>query len=330
MIDFLQKIFIPNAEAHVRYIADEQKLGELGGADWQYLFSPLVEGQYLLMMLATVLIAGLIFYIAYHNDKSRHYFDRVRERATSYTDLMSWLVRLPLGIGLLGFGSYGVLLSPVLETTPLLAIIQTLVGFMLLTGFLLPFASVAVIILYFIAISQDIYMIGSLDILGLGIILLIIDSRRPGVDHLLGILDISYKKFTKYVPTILRLCFGTGLAYLAVYEKILNPRLSEFVVMVSDLCNVIPVSEAMWVFSAGVIELVIGLMLIIGLFTRLFAAVTFAVLSLSFFYFGEEVTSHITLFGSLAILFVTGGGPFSLDSYIRNKPHVLTHNETEE
>ena len=196
---------------------------------------------------------------------------------------------------------------------------------MLLTGFLLPIAAVGSIFLYLLALTQDIYLIGSLDILALSVSLLIIDSRRPGIDHLLGILDVSYQKLMRYIPTIIRVLFGIGLSYLAIYEKILNPRLSEFVVIATDLCSIIPVSEAMWVFSAGVIELVIGLMLILGLFTRLFAAITFFVLSLSFFYFGEEVTSHITLFGSLAVLFVTGAGPLSLDRFIRNKELILTH-----
>lgn len=51
----------------------------------------------------------------------------------------------------------------------------------------------------------------------------------------------------------------------------------------------------------------------LGLFTRVSAGIAFIVLSLSFFYFGEDVSSHITLFGILSVLFVTQGGAWSLD-----------------
>jgi uncharacterized membrane protein YphA (DoxX/SURF4 family) len=74
----------------------------------------------------------------------------------------------------------------------------------------------------------------------------------------------------------------------------------------------------MWVFSAGIIEVLIGLALVAGFYTRLSSAIAFVVLSMSFFYFGEDVSSHITLFGILAVLFITRGGIWSLDCK-RNK-----------
>jgi len=84
-----------------------------------------------------------------------------------------------------------------------------------------------------------------------------------------------------------------------------------------DLTSIIPVSAPMWVLSAGLIELAIGLFLLIGFHTRLLAVITFLVLSLSFFYFREEVYSHITLFTVLYILFITGGGRISVDDFFK-------------
>jgi len=103
---------------------------------------------------------------------------------------------------------------------------------------------------------------------------------------------------------------------LAVYEKILNPHISELIVNDFGLQNVFPVSVSMWVFSTGVIEFIIGFALFIGFYTRASATIAFAVLSLSFFYFGEDVSSHITLFGILSVLFVTQGGKLSVDKHI--------------
>jgi len=100
------------------------------------------------------------------------------------------------------------------------------------------------------------------------------------------------------------------MIYLAVYEKILNPHLSAQVVAQFRLDQVIPVQTAMWVLSAGIIEAVLGLLIITGFYTRVVVAIAFVVLSMSFFYFGEAVYSHITLFGIMSVLFATGNGRF--------------------
>ena len=113
------------------------------------------------------------------------------------------------------------------------------------------------------------------------------------------------------------------MIYLALYEKIFNPNLSELIVRGFDLQSVVPVSVEMWILSAGLIEFAIGLLLIIGMFTRIVSAIAFIVLSLSFFYFGEDVASHITLFGILAVLFITEGGKVSIDKLLGNKKFNL-------
>jgi uncharacterized membrane protein YphA (DoxX/SURF4 family) len=55
--------------------------------------------------------------------------------------------------------------------------------------------------------------------------------------------------------------------------------------------------------------------LFLGFKTRLISVIAFVVLSLSFFYFGEEVYSHVTLFSVLSVLFVTGGGKLIIDNF---------------
>jgi len=113
------------------------------------------------------------------------------------------------------------------------------------------------------------------------------------------------------------------MMFLVLYEKFLNPHWSRLVVENYHLTSIIPVSPAMWVLSAGLIEFMIGFMLFIGLKTRIVAAITFFVLSLSFFYFNEAVYSHITFFITLSIIFITGGGKFSIDT-ISNSIHNIS------
>ena len=189
-----------------------------------------------------------------------------------------------------------------------------------MAGFLVGPSAVAIIFLFFYALAQDMYMIGAFDMLALVFSLFILDSRRPGIDDILGIPDYTHIKPLKpYLATILRCGVGIAMAYLALYEKILNPNLSVYVVEVTNLTEVIPVSAYMWTFAAGVIELAIGVALIIGLKTRLTSVVALLVLSMSFFYFEESVTSHVTLFGILAIVFILGPGKRSVDEWLHKK-----------
>ena len=129
---------------------------------------------------------------------------------------------------------------------------------------------------------------------------------------------VSEKLGKLYVP-ILSISIGLALTFLEVYEKILNPHASELVVAKYNLTSAIAVSPEMWVFSVGVIELVVGLFLLIGFKTRLTSAIAFAVLVVTFFYFKEDIFSHVTLFGSLSVLFITGGGIWSIDKYLEKR-----------
>jgi len=193
------------------------------------------------------------------------------------------------------------------------------IGFFLMAGFMTGFSAIVALVLFIFALTKDPYLIGSFDILGLILSLFALDSRRPGVDDIIGIPDFLHiKKLREYLPTILRMGIGIGMAYLAIVEKILTPQLAALVAENTGLVDVIPVSAMMWAFSAGVIELVVGLMLVVGFKTRLAAVAALFILSMSFFYFGEDVTSHVTLFGTLSVVFILGVGKLGFD-----KPHPM-------
>jgi uncharacterized membrane protein YphA (DoxX/SURF4 family) len=235
------------------------------------------------------------------------YVDRIEEKAESYYELISWMLRLGLGIAFIGAGVAKVLISPILPISPPFPFLEILLGFFLLLGFLLTPTILISMILFLFALSKNFYLLGNLEIFSSLIALLILSQPKPGLDDLLGIPSFSFlKQFKNFVPLILRIGIGGAMMFLAVYEKFLNPHLSEIVVRNYNLTSIIPVSPEMWVLSAGIIEFLVGLFLFLGFHTRLTSAIAFIVLSLSFFYFGEEVYSHVTLFSVLSVLFVIG------------------------
>jgi O-antigen/teichoic acid export membrane protein len=71
---------------------------------------------------------------------------------------------------------------------------QTDFGFFLMAGFMTGFSAVIALLLFIFALTQDPYLIGSFDILALILSLFALDSRRPGVDDIIGIPDYLHIK----------------------------------------------------------------------------------------------------------------------------------------
>ena len=314
----------PQAEAHVRYLIDEIAVEENSGPDYEFLLDALFDPVNIGMMLWTIAGVIIIGLIATQVKFFREKFKIVGERANGYTIFTPWMLRLSLGIALIGSGTAQTLISPVLEGFPLFGTVQILLGFLIMAGFLVVPAAIAALGIFIYGLTIDWYLFGNLDFAAIALSLIILNNEKPGIDDLLGISQISTiapAKFLRHLtPIILRIGVGSAMIFLALYEKILNPHITELIVNNFGLATAIPVSPEMWVVSTGIIELIIGLAILFGLFTRVASAVAFVVLSLSFFYFGEEVSSHITLFGILAVLFITQGGAFSIDKklFIRN------------
>ncbi|MEY2703448.1 MAG: hypothetical protein RLY43_2087 [Bacteroidota bacterium] len=324
LLVFVALFFATKASAHVRYLVDEETANKFSGTNFEFLLNAIKDPKNIALMFWTVAF-GIITIVACSKIQIvKDKLKSISEKADSYLVFTPWMLRLALGIALIGSGASLNLISPALYGYESFATIQILLGFLIMAGFLVIPASIAALGIYIYALFQDVYILGNLDFFAVALALLVLDNEKPGLDDLFGMPKISpFSNFKKYVPLILRIGIGGAMIYLALYEKIFNPNLSELIVRGFELQNVVPVSVEMWVLSAGIIEFVIGLMLILGMFTRIVSAIAFVVLSLSFFYFGEDVASHITLFGILAVLFITEGGKISVDKFLSKKKFNL-------
>lgn len=327
MIKYLSSLFIfflifyaNKSEAHVRYLLDEETVSHNSGANFNILWDTIKDPINISLVLGTIFIVIIAIIACSKIDILKNKLNSIKKQAETYLVFTPWMLRLALGIALIGAGTSLNLVSPALSGFEGFATIQILLGFLIMAGFLVIPATLFAIAIYFYALFQDFYILGNLDFLAVAIALLILDNEKPGLDDLLGMPKISpFSIFKKYVPLVLRFGIGGAMIFLALYEKIFNPNLSELIVLGFDLQKVLPVSVGMWILSTGIIEFIIGMSLIFGLFTRVTSAIAFIVLSLSFFYFGEDVASHITLFGILSVLFITSGGKYSLDNYFKRR-----------
>lgn len=311
-------LFTTKAYAHVGYVVGQKEFAENLGRDNQYFFSPLSNKADLYMIFATLLGVFVLYFLAWKIKHIRNWIIAIKLRLDTYIEYVPWILRLSLGIALIGASVAHVLISPILKVGAF-AGMELVVGFGLLSGFLVVPSVIVGIILYCVALSQNFYIAGNIEVAMSLIALLILGSARPGIDDLLGLPHIHIEKLKKYVPLLLRLGIGGALVFLSLYEKVLNPHVSELVVQKYNLINIIPVGAPMWVFAVGMIELAVGLFILIGFQTRLVSAIAFLVLVTTFFFFKEEVYSHVTLFGVLSALFITGGGAWSLDAVLKRR-----------
>lgn len=320
VISFFAPLF---THAHVGYVISHDEMLLHKGPDALYLLQALAQPANLVIMFTTILVVGLLYYFAHKNVFIGSYMRDIRFTLTSYYEYVPWILRLALGMALIGSGVHNVLISPLLGGYAIFSFLQIMLGFLMLTGFLLIPAAITSFVLYLFAFTRDFYILGNLEFAAAALAMIILDNARPGLDDILLFPSIALKEYTKYVPFILRVGLGGSMIFLAFYEKLLNPHLSELVVTQYTLSSFIHVSPAMWVVSAGIVELILGIFFVIGFRIRLTSAVAFIVVSFTFFFFREDVYSHITFFGILSALFVTGAGAYSVDTWIiRNRPKI--------
>lgn len=310
---YMNRFFLPllpflflipsQALAHVGYLIPLEAgvWQEQNTTVWWNVF--LDEG--LWMALAILLVIAAVVFLT--RQTWTPLWRTVGKRAETYIPFVPWILRLSLGIALLAAGTQGYLLSPVIPAPDSLAFLEVVLGFCFLAGFALAPASILLLGIWFVALPSHLYLLGNMEIPAACLALLVLANGRPGVDDLLGLRFFSWAERWKSVaPFLLRVGIGGSMLFLAVLEKWMHVPASAAVVELYELKEVIPVQTTTWVYGAGAVELLVGLATMLGVIPRVISLIALGVLTLSFFYFGEDVTSHVTLFGILTAIFIYG------------------------
>ena len=257
----------------------------------------------------------------------------LRETLTDYRVFLPWMLRLAVGLPLVGAGFAGYYFSPLVETP--IRVFQVALGFFLLFGLATRAVALVGLFAYLTGLAVRPELLLASEYVGGFLGVLLLGSGRPSADHLLhrvaategsvyGRFDPLHPvvdrfndaigPFERYAPTVLRAGVGFNFALLGFWEKLANPGPALAVVEKYDLTQVVPVDPGLWVVGAGLTELAVGVFLFVGLFTRATAATAFVVLTTTLFGLPDDpVLAHVTLFGLSSALFVTGGGPLSVD-----------------
>ena len=307
--------------AHVSYVLSTEEQAANLGADFEFLFSPLSEPtNWAIFMSGLAAIAGLVLIgnkLSVIKDRIRFF----RGRARSYHEYIPLILRLSVGIALIGAASHQVFISPAVDTNSSIALVEMILGCLLILGLALTPTTLITLSLGVVGLILHPELVDNLEFISTTLAILLLAQAKPSLDDLLGLTMFSPpEKVRAWVPLVLRLGLGLGLIIMAIMDKLLNPHLFGEVVEQYALSTYLPLSTAMWVLSATIIEFLLGLALILGYHVRVVSVLTVATLGLSFFLFGEEVFAHVTIFGTLLVLIITGAGRLSIDSHF-SKSH---------
>ena len=263
-------------------------------------------------------------------------------RLDDYHDLVPWMLRLSVGLPLVGAGFGGYLFAPPIEfdpgTNPLVRIALVGVGFFILFGLATRIVATIGLALYAGTLLWNPAAILAIEYLPGFLAILIFGGGRPSADdmlqqvaategtlygridpvhHLKAWLDARTAPYVHLVPLVLRVGLGVAFVYLGLTQKLADPGQALLVVEKYDLTQVVPVDPGLWVLGAGLVEMGVGLAILAGLFTRASAATAFLMLTLTLFGLPDDpVLAHVTLFGMTSALFTLGSGPYSLDRWL--------------
>ncbi|WP_136590208.1 DoxX family protein [Salinigranum halophilum] len=328
--------FATPARAHVQYVTPGgDAVDPLG-----FLLSTLAEPVNA-VLLAGGAGVGVVSLLAYLRVRPvRRDVLLLRELLAGYRDLLPWLLRLSVGLPLVGAGFAGYLFTPVFTPAEptLVRLFGITVGFLLLFGFGTRLVASFGLAVYLAALAASPDLLLAFEYVPGFLAIALVGGGRPSADQVIARMaaddrtlysriDPFYRRvavpvvarvdgFRQYVPLVLRAGMGVAFVYLGVVQKLANPGDSLAVVAKYDLTAVVPVDPALWVVGAGLTEMAVGFALLFGVFTRFFSGVAFLLLTTTLFGLPDDpVVAHISVFGLVSALLVTGAGPFSFDAW---------------
>jgi uncharacterized membrane protein YphA (DoxX/SURF4 family) len=221
-----------------------------------------------------------------------------------------------LGIALIAAAALGMLFVPSLRVERdafgfALLVAEGVCGVLLLVGFATRPAAVALALLGVVAMQPFSFesILEQVHILGAAIFLFITGRGAISIDRVFG------QQRALNVPdapvaalTLLRVCMGIGIAFGALTEKLLDPGLAGALLSDRPYLNVLAglgVSNGQFAYLAGVVELVIGVVIVSGQLTRPVMAAGAVLFTATLPIFGWlELLGHLPYYGIMLTLFI--------------------------
>jgi uncharacterized membrane protein YphA (DoxX/SURF4 family) len=319
------------ASAHVRYVVDDPAdVASIVTFVASTLADPV--NAVLLGGGAFAVVGGVLAYRRYRPFQAD--VAVFRAAMADYRDLLPWLLRLSVGLPLVGAGFSGYYFTPLVASDARVLFVG--LGFLLLFGLATRAVAVLALLVYLLGLATHPALLLQFEYVGGLLALVLLGGGRPSADDVLGRVaaadDTFYGRidpinavagrvrehvdpFREYAPFVIRVSLAGAFVYLGLVEKLLNPGYALAVVAKYDLTAVVPVAPELWVVGAAFAEIAVGVVLAFGLYTRGAALLSLGLFVLTLFGLPDDpVLAHVSLFGLASALLVTGAGPLSLDA----------------
>lgn len=256
-----------------------------------------------------------------------------------YERYIPWILRLSAGIALMGAGLADYLFAPhvVISARSLFGVVLVACGFALLVGVAVRVAALVALLVFAYALgAHGLDVLMAAEVAAALITLTAIGPGRPSLDDLFSRALPAAPRTVRgagrlrsvlgpeagadhgvamntWLPVLLRVGLGVAVLYAGIVEKFLDPGPALAAVEEYNLAFWI-IDGTLWVFLAGLIEIILGLALITGTSVRPVAALTFLVLTVTLFAIpNDPVVAHVALWGVSSAVFILGAGPRSVD-----------------
>jgi uncharacterized membrane protein YphA (DoxX/SURF4 family) len=274
-------------------------------------YSLLTSAPVLVALALAALAVGIAFFIQHFAPEPR--WAKALER---YAGLAPLALGLHVGIGLIAAAITGLLFVPALHIADdteglILRVAELLVGAALLLGAGTRAAAVGLAALGAIAMVP--FSIESIleqvHLLGAAIFFFVVGRGPISIDRLFGQRRSLENDRAPHVALfILRIAMGFGIAFVAFTEKLLNPAISAALLAQRPELNVVRafgIGDGQFAYLAGLVELVIGVVIMSGQLTRPAMAVGAAIFTATLPFFGWlELLGHLPFYGMMLTLFL--------------------------
>ena len=308
---------------HVSYVLDANEMNKI------MLNYPNMEVQALGMLISFVLMGGMLLTILHFKD---HAFAINIKNVVSkkFSGHVPVILRVATGIFLIVsgiFGEVGILSAEQhfidQDTMILLNYIQMGIGVMLLIGFATRVAAFGLLTLFVSTFfAYGLHGIDQFMILGISLVMLFEGCSKYAIDKHLATKSAKLKKAGEIMLNakpwsmfVLRVTLGTTLIWLGITEKILAPDL--FIAVIENYNLPYIMNIELFVFVAGMIEVLIGIHFLLGIFNRAVSAIFFGILIMTTLTFGENIIAHIFLFAIALCLMIRGAGPLRAEPILK-------------
>lgn len=328
--------FIPVAFAHEVYVLSADEIALVSQSVSPNPFSAVLNhtGEFVEWFGIVILVLVILSFLS-ANMPLQKFFEKPIRYVKKFAPLVA---RLTLGFSLIFSGYFQVIFGPELTLSfeyhhlaEPISWLFIVLGFCMVIGFFTRIVAILSLLLFMGAVfTYHGYMLTYANYLGEMLFMLILGGGLWSFDHHWHRLQFLQKffqpvhtAFEKHGFFILRVLFGVSLIYASLYAKFLHSNLALDTVNNYHLTQFFHFTPMFLVLGAFLVESMIGIAFILGIFIRFFAVFFLVFLTMSILYFGESVWPHLILFGVNIAIFLHGYDEYTLGAKLFKKKKNL-------